>query len=90
MTDVVCHISHAFADDIGFECNDINELILTIRTIEKWSKNYKIEINRIKPGIIIVNDDGTDPNNIEAHSAVSEFKYLGMLLHTKLIPKTHI
>ncbi len=50
----------------------------------------KIEIYRKKSGIIIVNDDGADPNTIEGHTLVSEYKYLGILLDTKLSPKTHI
>ena len=90
MTDAVCHTSLAFADDTGFICSDLNQLILTIREIDKWSKLNKIEINRKKSGIIIVNDDGTDPNTIEGHTVVSEYKYLGILLDTKLSPKTHI
>jgi hypothetical protein len=90
MTDAVCHTSLAFADDTGFVCNDIKELIQTIRTIDKWSIDNKIKINRKKSGIIIINGDSTDPDSIEGHTVVGEYKYLGILVDTKLSPRTHI
>ena len=90
MTDAVCHTSLAFADDTEFICNDMKELIQTIRTIDKWSIDNKIKINRKKSGIIIVNGDKNDPDTIEGHKVVGEYKYLGILVDTKSSPKTHI
>jgi len=47
-------------------------------------------VNKKKSGIIIINDDGNDSNNINRYPVVLEYKYLGVLVNTKLSPKYHI
>jgi len=47
-------------------------------------------VNKKKSGIIIINDDGTDANNINGYPVVLEYKYLGVLVNTKLSPKYYI
>ena len=49
-----------------------------------------ITVNKKKSGILILNDDGTDPSVIMGYPVVSEYKYLGILLDSKLSPKHHI
>jgi hypothetical protein len=89
-TDSTCHTSLAFADDTGFILSSIDQLISTIRAIDKWSQQKKIEINRKKSGIIIINGDTTDTSIIEGHSVVTECKYLGITIDSKFTPKRHI
>ncbi|MFM7851446.1 MAG: RNA-directed DNA polymerase, partial [Flammeovirgaceae bacterium] len=90
MAEKECHTPLAFADDTAFICSDMNQLIATTKTLEYWANENKIEINKKKSGILIVNDDSADPNSIEGYSVVNEYKYLGILLDNKLNPKRHI
>ena len=89
-TEKVCYSTMAFADDTVFICRDLEELYCLIKVIRKWSSENEIEINEKKSGILIVNDDGTDPNFIEKFPVLSEYKYLGVILNNKLDPRYNI
>ena len=47
-----------------------------------------ITVNKKKSGFLILNDDGTDLSVIMDYPVVSEYKYLGILLDSKLSPNT--
>ena len=49
-----------------------------------------ITVNKKKSGILILNHDGADPTVIMGYPVVSEYKYLGILLDSKLSPEHHI
>jgi hypothetical protein len=86
----VCYTSLAFADDTAFICADKKELENTIITLQNWCDNNKIEINHKKSGILIVNGDSDDCNTIFNYPVVNEYKYLGILLNSKLEANYHI
>jgi uncharacterized protein (UPF0147 family) len=86
----ICYCALAFADDTVFVCEDKEQLLKVIEKLEKWCKENKIEINKKKSGIFIINDDGKDPNQINDFPVVLEYKYLGVLLDTKISPARHI
>jgi len=86
----ICYCALAFADDTVFVCEDKEQLLTVIKELENWCKANKIEINKKKSGIFITNDDGKDPDFIEDYPVVLEYKYLGVLLDTKISPTKHI
>jgi hypothetical protein len=86
----ICFCSLAFADDTVFICENKEQLLIVIEELENWCKTNKIEINKKKSGILIINDDGKDPNTINNYPVVLEYKYLGVLLDTKISPANHI
>jgi hypothetical protein len=85
-----CYTTLAFADDTAFMCTDRANLLLIMQTIKEWADENEIEINKKKSGIMIINDDGKDPSDIKGYPVVSEYKYLGVMLDSKMSPITHI
>ena len=85
-----CYCALAFADDTAFICESMEQLIKCIKSLEQWSEANLITVNKKKSGILILNDDGTEPSVIMGYPVVSEYKYLGILLDSKLSPKYHI
>jgi hypothetical protein len=79
----------AYADDTVLICESKVRLLDSIKLLEDWCDRNKI-VNKKKSGNIIINDDGTDANNINGYPVVLEYKYLGVLVNTKLSPKYHI
>ena len=88
--EIICFCVLAYADDTVFMCENKDRLLEAIKVLEKWCDKNKIGVNKKKSGIIIINDDGTDVNNINGYPVVLEYKYLGVLINTKLSPKYHI
>ena len=48
----------------GYKCRTIDELHKTIDSLEKWSKDKTIALNRKKSVILVINDDGKDFDEI--------------------------
>ena len=86
----VCYCVLAYADDTVFVCDSKESLLRTMGLLEEWCVKNKIAVNKKKSGIIIVNDDGEDPSYIEEYPVVPEYKYLGIMIDSKLTPRYHI
>jgi hypothetical protein len=80
----------AYADDLLSLCEDYNKLEKTIDILETWCYNNKIEINKKKSGIIIINGDSLDSSCIRDYNVVNEYKYLGIMLNSSLNNYSHI
>ena len=87
---LICHTCLGFADDTGYVCRDLKELEKVIDALEEWSRVNGISINRKKSGILIINDDAIDCNNIRGFPVVTEYNYLGVCIDSKLRPGRHI
>jgi len=87
---LICFCILAYADDTVFMCESKEHLLKAIEILEKWCVDNRIGVNKKKSGIIIINDDGSDSNNIRGYPVVLEYKYLGVLIDTKLSPRHHI
>ena len=90
ITEKICYSSLAFADDTVFICEDYSQLLKVIIALNEWNIENKVETNKKKSGIIIINDDGTDTNDIQGFPVVSTYKYLGVLIDTKLSSMRHV
>ena len=86
----ICYCTLAFADDTVFVCETMEQLFSVIIYLENWCIENKIEINKKKSGIFIINDDAKDGNLIRGFPTVTQYKYLGVLLDTKISPASHI
>jgi hypothetical protein len=86
----IAHTCLAFADDTAYICRDLKELHEVIKHLTKWSEENKIQINRKKSGILIINDDSVDGNMIEGFPVVGEYNYLGIVIDSKINPRPHI
>jgi hypothetical protein len=84
-----CYETLAYADDLAVICKDNNELDISIKTIDKWSENNDILVNRKKSGIFIITK-GFKDKDISGYPRVREYKYLGVLMDEKLNCLLHI
>ena len=80
----------AYADDLCVLCEGRSQLINAIHIIDKWSKLNGINVNKLKSGIMIVNNYKIDENNIEGYPIIKEYKYLGILINDKMNIQNHI
>ena len=90
ITNKICRCSLAFADDTVFVCESLEQLYAVIAALEKWCSENEIDLNRKKSGIFIIDDDGVDSDMIKGFPTVTKYKYLGVMLDTKISPKYHI
>ena len=79
----------AYADDLCVLCEGRSQLINIIKIIDKWSKLNGINVNKLKSGIMIVNNYNIDENNIEGYPIIKEYKYLGILIKDKMNIQNH-
>ena len=86
----ICHTCLAFADDTGYICTCLEELHKVIDCLEEWSIKNKIAINKKKSGILIINDDAKDCNEIRGFPVVTEYNYLGVLVDSRIKPGRHV
>jgi hypothetical protein len=86
----ICHTCLAFADDTGYICRCLEELHKVIDCLEKWSAENKININKKKSGILIINDDAKDCSDIRGFPVVTEYNYLGVLIDSHMKPGRHV
>jgi hypothetical protein len=49
-----CYGTLSYADDLAVICKDKNELVISIKAIDKWSDNDDILVNRKKNGIFMI------------------------------------
>ena len=80
----------AYADDLCVLCEGRSQLINVIKIIDNWSKLNGINVNKLKSGIMIVNNYKIDENNIEGYPIIKEYKYLGILINDKMNIQNHI
>jgi len=84
-----CYATLAYADDIALVIEHQDNLTKAIATITSWSNDNKISINYSKCGILLI--QGNEINKeIGQIKLVATYKYLGVLLNTKLNPTNHI
>ncbi len=87
----IAHTVLAFADDTGFICEDLVRLNAAITALEMWCELNDIELNKLKSGIMIINDNkGLAKDNIKGIPVVNKYKYLGVLLLDDLTVREHI
>ena len=86
----ICYCALAFADDTVFVCESLQQLYTVIAALEEWCLENEIELNKKKSGILIIDDDGKDGDIIKGFPVVTKYKYLGVMLDTKISPKYHI
>jgi hypothetical protein len=81
----------AYADDLCVLCEGRSQLINVINIIDKWSTLNKINVNKLKSGIMVLkNNNNTNENNIEEYPIINEYKYLGILIDDKMNIQKHI
>ena len=70
----------------------MNQLLKCIKLIDEWCSINKIDINRKKSRILILNkriNKNQTQNEIEKYPIVKNYKYLGITLDEKLNFKDH-
>ena len=74
----------AYADDLCVLCEGRSQLISVIHIIDKWTQLNKINVNKLKSGIMILNNYKIEEDNIEGYPIINEYKYLGILINFKM------
>ena len=76
----------AYADDTAVVFLSKEQLNKIIRTIEDWCINNKMELNRLKSGIIFLENDNLVGTTFAGFPVVKNYKYLGYLINRELDP----
>ena len=76
----------AYADDTAVVFLSKEQLSKIIRTIESWCNTNKMELNRLKSGIIFLENDKLVGHSFEGFPVVKNYKYLGFLINRLLDP----
>ena len=65
-------------------CQTYEQLERCIEELEKWSKEYNIEVNKKKSAVMIIRNDRRTPmpikKEIRGYPIVQHYKYLGVEL----------
>lgn len=77
----------AYADDIAIICRDEDELNKVIDTLDKWSLENDILINKKKSGVMVIDCEKTSRNDIRGYPVKVNYKYLGVILNAALDPR---
>jgi hypothetical protein len=85
-----CYDVLAYADDIAVICQSDSELHSAIQKIESWCKRNNFGINYKKSGILYLDSDFIEEKFFCGFPIVKEYKYLGVLIDSKLLVKKHI
>jgi len=81
----------AYADDLCVLCEGRSQLMNVIKIIDKWTELNKINVNKLKSGIMILNNyKDIEEDNIEGYPIINEYKYLGILINDKMNIQNHI
>ena len=80
----------AYADDLCVLCEGRSQLISVIHIIDKWTQLNKINVNKLKSGIMILNNYKIEEDNIEGYPIIKEYKYLGIIINDKMNIQNHI
>ena len=86
----ILHATLAYADDLVIICKNDEELTRGIETLRKWSKANDIMVNEKKSGILILNSDNIDADYIHGFPVVDHYRYLGVIINSKMSAKGHI
>ena len=74
----------AYADDIAILIKGNMKLGQAINAIKTWTKEYKIEVNKEKSGIIICRKDKRTKlspiKDFDGYPVVQSYKYLGVMI----------
>jgi hypothetical protein len=84
------YCSLAFDDDTLFICEERDEFNWVMNTIDHWCILNGMEINKKKWGVLIVNSDQQDWDSIQGYPVVTDCKYLGVRVNSKMNPSVHI
>jgi len=76
----------AYADDTAVVFLSKEQLRKIIRTIESWCDTNKMELNRLKSGIIFLENDKLVGTSFTEFPVVKNYKYLGFLINRQLDP----
>jgi len=86
----------AYADDILILCNNLETLEKCMETIEKWSEENNMKINKSKSAIMEFIHRQKRKRNLvvgqkfKDYPIVDQYKYLGTWLNSKLTHETHL
>ena len=89
MLSLVTFDSMGFADDLATVNKNMDQILNCIKTIEQWTEENGMSLNKNKSGIIIL-DGVIKEDNIRGIPIVKEYKYLGVWINKKMNPTTHI
>jgi len=76
----------AYADDTAVVFLSKEQLRKIIRTIESWCDANKMELNRLKSGIIFLENNNLVGTTFAGFPVVQNYKYLGFLINRQLDP----
>jgi hypothetical protein len=77
----------AYADDIAIICRDEDELNKVIDTLDKWSSENDIMINKKKSGVMIIDCEKSSRKDIRGYPVKVNYKYLGVILNAAIDPR---
>jgi len=86
----ICHQAGAYADDLVVFCKDYHQLTNAITVLRNWCMMNEITINENKSGIMILNSDKKDSDEIYGFPVVDNYKYLGVVIDSTICAKSHI
>ena len=80
----------AYADDLAVLCDGEDKLNEAINIIEAWGIENDISVNKKKSGLLVIQNNKIDVENIRGYPIKNWYKYLGVRIDYNLSPHTHL